>query len=136
MAESLLEALHAKLIADQSAGTFYDDLGGRVYSLEAPVNASMPLAVILPFSYEVEEYYDQKDAREAEFQITLWGHRNDGIAGLLDTNTKLYNLLHRASLSPAGMDRAVVTCLDEGVESIEEDGIQILSQWRLEATDA
>lgn len=134
MAESIVEALYAKLINDQSAGTFYAALSGRIYMLEAPQNATLPLCVITPIASTVDPYFDNKHSREALVQISLWGHHNDGLSALLDINTKLYALLQGSTFTPSGYDRALASCQDDGIESSEEDGIQVISEWLIEAT--
>ena len=41
MSQAIKTALYTKLTTDQSAGSLYDDVGGRIYELEGQDDASL-----------------------------------------------------------------------------------------------
>jgi len=135
MSQKMLEGLYTKLTAVQTAGTFYDDLSGRIYAIEAPQNASLPLALIIWEDTSVTQSFDTDAIKDALVTIEVWGKREDGGEALGDTVQLLFTLLQNASLTITDHDRGVVTCVSEGSPSMVEDSILISTQWRIRATD-
>jgi hypothetical protein len=129
-------AIYTKLTTDQSAGTLYSDLGGRIYHGERPQAAGQlyPLLVWSVITVGVQGFYGSVDGKEAIIQFDLYAKRSTGPAALGAINTKLFALLDRAALSTAGHDRTVLTCQDEGGYSVDGDFDRITSQWLARAT--
>lgn len=125
----------AKLVAVQTAGSFYSDLGGRIYLIEGDQDAALPQCVVTPVATTVEREIGNHDSRTALYQIDLWDHWTNGHEVLGDINTKLFTLLQGATITPTGFDRGVVTCREEAVVSREEDWWRIMSEWVIEGTD-
>ena len=55
MSQDVVKAFYDQLISDQTSGSFYDRVSGRIYELEGPTNAALPLAV---FSLITSPYAD------------------------------------------------------------------------------
>ena len=134
MSQSIMEGMYGKLTASQIAGTLYAAVGGRIYSTEAPENATLPLCVFSLITTSVSGTFPGYDLKAATFQVDLYGPRTGGGEVLGDINTKLFALLQEADLTVTGHDLGRVTCTDEGSYFMEGDALRIISQWRVEAT--
>lgn len=139
MSQAILDALHAKLVADQSAGTFYDDVGGRIYQGQGPNNVALPYCEFDSVGVEPEVFMDQGGTgprtQTADVQIDLYGNTDDGPKALGDVEQKLYDLLEKASISPTGSDRGVVRCSIRMLRVVEEDAYRITDQFTIQATE-
>lgn len=124
------------LVADQSAGTFYDDLSGRVYLSQGPQDTDLPICIVSLVSNMPELTFanDGGEMRSSEFQVDLYGHKDSGAKAVGDINTKLFDLMHDATLTVAGFTNVGVRCLDRGSPSVEEDAIRFMSRWTVSGT--
>ncbi len=135
MSQKIVEGLYTKLTAATGAGTFYNALSGRIYELEAPQNASLPLAVVTLDTTGVDWSFAGDYHRSAIVSVELWGLRTAGAEALGDINQLLFTLLQGVDITVADHDRGHVTCLDEGSRYMDEDAINITSQWQIQASE-
>lgn len=123
------------LESDQSGGSFYDDITGRITSPQAPQNQTLPHCVFNVLSDPPDAYFSGDDI-DAEMQIDLWGTFNGTSSkhalGLI--NDKLITLLDKQSITITGFTSGEVRSLDRGTATIEEDAVRILSRWRILAS--
>lgn len=126
------DAINTKLTADQSAGSFYDDVTGRISANEATDSKAYPHAVYTVTSDVPARAFAGKRDIDATFDIDLFGAKG---ASLHLTNNKLYTLLDNASMTPTGFNGGVVQCLDSGIVTYDDERMQITSRWRLQATE-
>lgn len=133
MARSVIEdGIYSKLVADTSAGTFYDDLGGRISLDEGPDNRTLPHAVIRVVTDVPARAFPGKRDVDAEFDIDLFGTRG---ARIHATNTKLFALLDNSTITISGFNGARVQCLETGFTTFDDERQQITSRWRVHATE-
>lgn len=131
-------AVYTKLTADQTAGSFYDDVGGRIYMSQAPKDASLPLVVWSILGDVSPDFFSGTDL-DATFQVDVWfPDRQDGSttdADLITTNDKLVTLLDRVTLTSVTNHGNVQTHLiDKGGIIREDDGHHIVSVWQIVGT--
>jgi hypothetical protein len=86
--DALLDGVYDKLAAVQTAGTFYDDLGGRIYRHLAPDDAVEPLAVISLVTDLPERIFGNADIN-ADVDITIHGLKGVSEAAVLAIHAKL-----------------------------------------------
>lgn len=118
MSQALTEGVYGALTADQSAGTFYDDLSGRIYELAAPEDAALPHAVFNLVTDPPDETFSGDDI-EATVQIDLYGERRLGAAALGDIQAKLLAELQGAAVTVAGFIGGVFMFTERGQRSID-----------------
>lgn len=134
--QAVIAGLYTALTTDQTGGSFYDDLGGRIYELEAPVNAANPCAVINAVASGIRDAFDGTIIRETSVQIDLYTSFTNGVDTLGATAEKLFDLLHTQDLTVSGSDRGFTVCTNEGTRTVEEpDTIRITTEWDIESTE-
>lgn len=138
MSSGIVEAVYTKLTTDQGVGTFYNDLGGRIYVGEAPINATMPLCVLTYVGATADGHFGTAPHQSwvrVVIQIDLWSDFNQGMEAVGDIDAKLWTLLHGATMSSVtGYDGvAQAVCLGRGVPTTEEHYIRTTSEWQVEA---
>jgi len=137
-------AIYDKLTADQTGGSFYDDLanstakgsGKSIWSIQAPQDESLPLCIITPVSDLPDRYFGDSDL-DATFQIDLYADAESSTPeALLSTNQKLIDLLDRQTITTTNHTHVVVLATDRGVVSREEDAYRIISEWSINGTSS
>jgi len=134
MPQAIKSALYTKLTADQSAGTLYAAVGGRIYEEEGPDDAALPLMVYGVTSSPTSGLFDGEFFVVSTVMFTIYGHRRLGAAALGDIEAKLFTLLDSVALAPTGYDRGVVVCQDRDRRSILGEIIASESTYTIEAT--
>ena len=86
--DALLDGVYDKLAAVQTAGTFYDDLGGRIYRHLAPDDAVEPLAIITVITDLPDRFFSSADL-DADVDVTIHGLKAVGEAAVLAIQKKL-----------------------------------------------
>lgn len=134
MPRSVIEdAINTKLTADQSASSFYDDVGGRISANEATDSKAYPHAIYTVVADVPARAFGGKRDIDAYVDIDLYGAKG---ATLHLTNNKLYTLLDNASVTITGFTGGVAQCLETGVVTYDDERMQITSRWRLQATES
>ena len=135
MSQAIKTALYTKLTADQTAGSFYDDVGGRIYELEGKDDAALPLLAYDVTSTPVQGLYNGNVIIKSQVVLTLFGHRRLGAAALGAIEGKLFTLINQAALAPSGYDsNAVMICLDRDRRTVFDEIIASESIYSIEAT--
>ena len=135
MSQAIKTALYTKLTADQTADSFYDDVGGRIYELQGKDDADLPLATYEVTSSPVQGLYNGTIVEKSQVILTLYGHRRLGAQALGDIEAKLFTLINQATLAPSGYDtNTVMICLDRDRRSVFEEIIVSESVYSIEAT--
>ena len=133
MSQAIVAALYTKLTADQSGGSFYDDLGGRIFTGMGPQDADLPLAVIGVDANAVESTYSKRIETTA-FVMTIYGAIAAGATAVSDIEAKGFSLLHGAEITPTGYDRGVLRCLSRDDRDHDEEVVVSTSVYEIEAT--
>jgi hypothetical protein len=142
-ARTLIDAVYDRLTADQSAGSLYDDLGGRIYFVRGPQNAALPLLIFRVQTDEPLYYLDRATGAQtyangpdvdAELHLVLVGSTAAGAAALEDINTKLLTLLHGQPISVTGYNAGQTFCIERGAPAADEDAVRITTRWRVWAS--
>lgn len=137
MSEALANGIASKLTADQASGSLYDDLGGRIYEAYGPEEGDLPQLTWLIVSDPPAGSFEA-DGIDAEIEFNLWGERRLGEPdnALGDINDKLFNLLHRGTLTISGhggTNGASSFCLERGQRIVDEMTIRITSRYGVRA---
>lgn len=135
MSQAIIEGLKTKLYADQTAGTFYAAVSGRIYENQAPQNSELPHCVFTMVNSDVERYMTGQRSFDCTVTFDIYGKADLGLEVLGDIEEKLYDLLDGVSLTVAGADRGVVTFNSRNVRGTEEDAHRITDEVRIQATE-
>ena len=130
----MTDGLFTLLSTDQTAGSFYEDVGGRIYGIESEHGDTFPYCVFNVLDDPPVRYGGNVNDIEATVQIDLWGDKGLGYDSLSDINNKLYTVLDGVAVTITGFTGGQAFNLDRGVPLIEEDAIRILSRWRIWAS--
>ena len=137
MAQAINTALYVKLTADQSAGSLYDDLGGRIFEMEGKDDDPLPLMTYAVQSSPVQGLYNGDIIIKAQVVFTLFGHRRLGAQAIGDIEAKLFTLMNQTTLAPTGYDsNTVVICLDRDRRTVLDEIIVSESIYSIEATSS
>ena len=132
--QTIANALNAKLRSDQSSGSFYDDLGGRIYESEAQHDDSLPLCVWQVITNEALHLLANSDDLKLRLQISVLTKRVDGSHTCRNAHDKLVSLLNRKTLIADGWSAVSVLLSDGGAPQINEDAYTQLSNWQIIAS--
>lgn len=136
----LYNSVYTTLTADVAAGSFYDDVGGRIWLVDGPAQETLPHCIWTPVTDLLEGYFDtDADDIEFVFQIDLYGVQETSTPeALLATNDKLIALLDRTNITVAnwncGKSRADPAA-SRGTLSRDGDAWVINSQWIITASE-
>jgi len=135
MSQAIKTALYTKLTADQTADSFYDDVGGRIFEMEGKDDSALPLVVYDVTSTPVEGLYNGNVIVKSQVVLTLYGHRRLGAAALGAIEDKLFTLINQVTLAPTGYDtNAVMICLDRDRRTVFDEILASESVYSIEAT--
>ena len=134
MSQAIKTALYTKLTADQTSGSLYDLVGGRIYEMEGKDDADLPLLVYEVTTSPVQGLYNGNIIVKSQVMVTIYGHRRLGSAALGTIEGELYTTLKDAELAPTGYDRGVVIPLDRDRRTVFDEIIASESVYSVEST--
>ena len=134
MPQAIKTAIYTKLTADQTAGTLYAAVGGRIFENEGQDDSALPLLVYEVTSSTTSNVMDGKEIVQSVATFTLYGHKRLGTAALGSIEGKLYSLLNGLSMTTTGYDRGVVLATSRDVRQNFDDVLSSQSVYRIEAT--
>ena len=62
----LYNSIYSTLTTDQASGSFYDDVGGRIWLLDGPADVSLPHCIYTPITDDSKKYFDSTE-EDVEF---------------------------------------------------------------------
>jgi hypothetical protein len=136
----LYNSINTTLTADQAPGSFYDDLGGRIWLIDGPADDSLPHAIIVPITDDSTKYFDSTEEDvEFVFQINVYSKQSTTTPeALIATNDKLILLLDGVAATVGGGWQCGQYKSDEqssrGTLLRDGDAWVINSQWILTAS--
>lgn len=128
--KALSDGIYTKLTADQSAGTLYAAVSGRIYHGVAPDDAALPLLVFNVIDNPVAYTFTQ-DNLQAQVQFDIYVDREAGAASGQTIDDKLFTLIQRQNITVSGYTGCNVICLQRGVPVVEDDAYRIRSEYRI-----
>ena len=130
--QPILDALYTKFAADTAAGGVSTLTGARMYEVEGPDDAALPLLLWTPVS-DIPVATFGNDGFDAEYQFDVFGDGALGPKPVRTINDAIWTLLNRKTLTVTGYGSATVACTERGVETREGRAIRIRSQYRIKA---
>ena len=88
--QTITQAIYDKLTSDQSTGSLYALLAGRIHHLRGPEEVALPWLSFTLSQDRHQAYFGQVDDVEAQLTIDLWSKAADGVAGAQVLSDKLH----------------------------------------------
>lgn len=132
----IIDAVYAKATAIQTAGTFYDAVGGRISHGNAREEEQLMYATFAVIAPELDRSLSGTVSYDVTVQWDIWGARGDGAATtVLAAHALLFTLFDGASLTVTGLDRGLCTWNGPGQPMVDEDCWRVTNDLRIQGTD-
>jgi hypothetical protein len=134
--QAIAQAIYAAVTADQSEGSFFDDLAGQVYEAEAKQDDVLPVAVFNIITVSPFITFDSSDNRTVDVQWDVYHRRGapgGGAKAVRRIHDKLVDLLDRTELQAEGFSTVSILCTSRGAPVVEEDVYRQTSEWLIQA---
>ena len=128
--DNVYNGIYDLLVNDQTSGSFYDDLTGRIYQDFAPQNATLPFCT---FAITSDPQLSTLGSNHltATVECQVWGTLAGGPNAVRDTNDKLTALLHKGSITVTGFSNVTMHAEDIGTAERIEDAVFISSLYEI-----
>lgn len=134
MSVRLSRAFYAALLAGES-NAFETAVGGRIYAIEAPASAALPLAVYSVSSVSSTGAFGGVSHLQATIDLSLFGKTQAGVDALAAIEEKAYRLLHDQDVTDAAIGRVHIRSLNRGTPLLEGEYLRLDSTFLLEGSD-
>jgi len=129
MSQKLSNSLYSKLTDDQTGGSLYDDVGGRIYYGLAPDDSALPAIIIDLISEGVENSMNGDRVDTASFQIDIYGDIKLGVVAVGNIEIKLFSLLDSVTLSATDYNHVSVECKSRNQRTMGDEAHRIVSEY-------
>lgn len=123
--QAAITGIYSLLTADQTAGSFYDDIGGRIYEAQGPEEPDFPMMVFTEVSDPPINYLGGTSDIEMQVQLDLYGERLLGAKVLGDIHAKVLTALEGADITIAGYVGGQFEFTQRGRRSIDGDAHRV-----------
>ena len=138
MSQVILTTIYNKLVADVSGGTVYALVAGKIYQLEGPQGAVMPLLVYAISNEDTTTFMSSatQSMHTLDCAFTFYFKPDSSVVTAMAAEAALFLLLHKASMSPSSDTYSTIEsiCVSRGVPTINVDSIVIDTTYRIFAT--
>ena len=136
MSQVILTTIYNKLVAVQTAGTVYNLVGGKIYQLEGPQGAVMPLLVYAISNTTTFMSAATQSMHTLDCAFTFYFKPDSSVVTAMAAEAALFLLLHKASMTPSSASYSTIEsiCVSRGVPTINVDSIVIDTTYRIFAT--
>ena len=138
MSQVILTTIYNKLVADVSGGTVYALVAGKIYQLEGPQGAVMPLLVYAISNEDTTTFMSSatQSMHTLDCAFTFYFKPDSSVVTAMAAEAALFLLLQKASMSPSSDTYSTIEsiCVSRGVPTINVDSIVIDTTYRIFAT--
>ena len=138
MSQVILTTIYNKLVADVSGGTVYALVAGKIYQLEGPQGAVMPLLVYAISNEDTTTFMSSatQSMHTLDCAFTFYFKPDSSVVTAMAAEAALFLLLQKASMTPSSASYSTVEsiCTSRGVPTINVDSIVIDTTYRIFAT--
>jgi hypothetical protein len=132
VSQKLVNSIYSRLTTDQTSGSLYDDVGGRIYYGKAPDDSALPAIIIDLVNEKTTNamaggYGDRVDT--ASFQIDIYGDIKIGVVSVGNIEIKLFNLLDSVTLSATDYNHVSVECTTRNQRTMGDEAHRIVSEY-------
>ena len=138
MSQVILTTIYNKLVADVSGGTVYALVAGKIYQLEGPQGAVMPLLVYAISNEDTTTFMSSatESMHTLDCAFTFYFKPDSSVVTAMAAEAALFLLLQKASMTPSSNTYSTIEsiCVSRGVPTINVDSIVIDTTYRIFAT--
>ena len=138
MSQVILTTIYNKLVADVSGGTVYALVAGKIYQLEGPQGAVMPLLVYAISNEDTTTFMSSatESMHTLDCAFTFYFKPDSSVVTAMAAEAALFLLMHKASMTPSSDTYSTIEsiCTSRGVPTINVDSIVIDTTYRIFAT--
>ena len=138
MSQVILTTIYNKLVADVSGGTVYALVAGKIYQLEGPQGAVMPLLVYAISNEDTTTFMSSatQSMHTLDCAFTFYFKPDSSVVTAMAAEAALFLLLQKASMTPSSNTYSTIEsiCVSRGVPTINVDSIVIDTTYRIFAT--
>ena len=138
MSQVILTTIYNKLVADVSGGTVYALVAGKIYQLEGPQGAVMPLLVYAISNEDTTTFMSSatESMHTLDCAFTFYFKPDSSVVTAMAAEAALFLLLQKASMTPSSASYSTIEslCVSRGVPTINVDSIVIDTTYRIFAT--
>ena len=138
MSQVILTTIYNKLVADVSGGTVYALVAGKIYQLEGPQGAVMPLLVYAISNEDTTTFMSSatESMHTLDCAFTFYFKPDSSVVTAMAAEAALFLLLQKASMTPSSNTYSTIEsiCTSRGVPTINVDSIVIDTTYRIFAT--
>ena len=138
MSQVILTTIYNKLVAVTTAGTVYALVAGKIYQLEGPQGAVMPLLVYAISNEDTTTFMSSatQSMHTLDCAFTFYFKPDSSVVTAMAAEAALFLLLHKASMTPSSVSYSTIEsiCTSRGVPTINVDSIVIDTTYRIFAT--
>lgn len=123
---ALATAIVSALSADQSSGTLYADVGGRIRWIVGESELDLPMLAFQFLGDVPEDFFDAAgDLQDVSVQFDVYTDRNSGPDANDAIREKAHALLHRVTLTATGFGEVQSWIDDKGASpTVEQDAFR------------
>jgi len=120
MSVEFMKTVYSRLTYDAGSSTnpLRTAVGDRIYAIEAPASAALPLVVYSMDSVDTERYFGGNTMNIGSFTVTVYAAADAGADSILDIEQLVHDILDQQDLVVAGHDRGYVTNISRGVPEL------------------
>jgi hypothetical protein len=138
MSQVILTTIYNKLVADVSGGTVYALVAGKIYQLEGPQGAVMPLLVYAISNEDTTTFMSAatESMHTLDCAFTFYFKPDSSVVTAMAAEAALFLLLQKASMTPSDVSYSTIEsiCTSRGVPTINVDSIVVDTTYRIFAT--
>jgi hypothetical protein len=105
-------------------------VGNRVYEMEAPQNASLPMVIFTIVTDDVEPSLNC-DREETSFQAQIYGYKKNGAKAVRTISDTLFSGLNNNSITIDDVNVSNTILGSKGTPSVVGDIIEILQEYNI-----
>jgi len=130
--ETIYGAIRTLLVADAGAGGVNTLTGGRIYHMQAPKDAALPLLVYTGVAEAVSGTFTS-DQFEFIIQFDVYGEERLGAVPVLQIADRVSDIMTRVNLSATGWKQARTEITGRGLASVEDEAVRVMQTYRIYA---
>lgn len=133
----LARAIYGRLTATTDGGSsnpLKDAVGSRIYAIEAPASASLPLVLYALDDPDVTRFFSGKTRLNATFTVSVFHKGDVGPDVVAAIEGHAFDLLDDQTVTASGFDRGVIHSVARGAVTPDGDYLRSDSTFQIVAT--
>lgn len=134
--QAIIDGIYTKLTTDQSAGTLYDDVDGRIGNAQPTQDQPLPFVSFFFPVTPVFLTFGSSNSHGSVLQVDIYHDADSGAKACRALADKAFSLLNRSSITATGWNGVRLLCVERGDPEREEDAFRVMQQYTIAANAA